>query len=229
MYGSSFCIVTRRPRALSRRPSEEAVIPLPSETGHATGDEDVLGQRRTSVSESFDAATGEHPTPRPPVPRASGRRGPAAAGLGNLRASHGHRHDHPRLGPHRPGAAARRRPGGSAPGVRGRAPPHLRRRRLRRVGRRDAGRGPPVPRRVLQPGAPLPPAGVGWATCSACGPSTRRGLTTVLAGLGLVACTYLAGRLVSDRAGGLLAGGLVAFTGSILWVTGPAVGRRRRA
>src|SRR5262249_38327838 len=31
MYGSSFCIVTRRPRALRSRPSEEAVSPFPSE------------------------------------------------------------------------------------------------------------------------------------------------------------------------------------------------------
>src|SRR5262245_40350139 len=31
MYGSSFCIVTRRPRILRRRPSEEAVRPLPRE------------------------------------------------------------------------------------------------------------------------------------------------------------------------------------------------------
>src|SRR5690606_36389220 len=29
MYGSSFCIVTRRPRAFSRRPREEAVMPFP--------------------------------------------------------------------------------------------------------------------------------------------------------------------------------------------------------
>src|SRR6478735_5708859 len=29
MYGSSFCMVTRRPRALSNRPSEEAVRPFP--------------------------------------------------------------------------------------------------------------------------------------------------------------------------------------------------------
>src|SRR5438552_16718065 len=31
MYGSSFCSVTRRPRLFSRRPSEEAVSPFPSE------------------------------------------------------------------------------------------------------------------------------------------------------------------------------------------------------
>src|SRR4029077_2982483 len=31
MYGSSLIIVTRRPRHLSNRPSEEAVRPLPSE------------------------------------------------------------------------------------------------------------------------------------------------------------------------------------------------------
>src|SRR3954453_21992891 len=30
-YGSSFCMGTRRPRALSSRPSDEAVSPLPSE------------------------------------------------------------------------------------------------------------------------------------------------------------------------------------------------------
>src|SRR5438105_3935955 len=31
MYGSSFCIVTRRPRLLRRRPREAAVMPLPRE------------------------------------------------------------------------------------------------------------------------------------------------------------------------------------------------------
>src|SRR3954447_6979691 len=31
MYGSSFCMVTRRPRILSKRPSEAPVSPLPSE------------------------------------------------------------------------------------------------------------------------------------------------------------------------------------------------------
>ena len=31
MYGSSFCIVTRRPRSFSSRPSDDAVRPLPSE------------------------------------------------------------------------------------------------------------------------------------------------------------------------------------------------------
>ena len=31
MYGSSFCMVTRRPRCLSKRPSDAAVSPLPSE------------------------------------------------------------------------------------------------------------------------------------------------------------------------------------------------------
>ena len=31
MYGSSFCSVTRRPRSLSRRPSDDAVSPLPRE------------------------------------------------------------------------------------------------------------------------------------------------------------------------------------------------------
>src|SRR4051794_29627671 len=31
MYGSSFCIVTRRPRPFSRRPRDDAVMPLPRE------------------------------------------------------------------------------------------------------------------------------------------------------------------------------------------------------
>jgi hypothetical protein len=31
MYGSSFCIVTRRPRLFSKRPNEAAVRPLPRE------------------------------------------------------------------------------------------------------------------------------------------------------------------------------------------------------
>ena len=46
-------------------------------------------------------------------------------------------------------------------------------------------------------------------------------LSTLLAGLGLVVVAYLAGRLISDRSGALLAGGFVALTGSVLWVTAP--------
>ena len=44
MYGSSFCIVTRRPRLFSSRPSDDAVRPLPEGTRHTAGDEDVLRQ-----------------------------------------------------------------------------------------------------------------------------------------------------------------------------------------
>jgi len=46
-------------------------------------------------------------------------------------------------------------------------------------------------------------------------------LLSVLAGVLLVSVTYLAGRAVTDRAGALLAAGLVSVTGSVLWVTGP--------
>src|SRR5690242_509715 len=50
MYGSSFCMVTRRPRALRRRPSEEAVMPLPRElaTPPVTKMCFVTGQQRTA-------------------------------------------------------------------------------------------------------------------------------------------------------------------------------------
>ena len=46
-------------------------------------------------------------------------------------------------------------------------------------------------------------------------------LLSVLAGVLLVGATYVAGRLVTDRAGALLAAGLVCTSASILWVTGP--------
>ncbi len=46
-------------------------------------------------------------------------------------------------------------------------------------------------------------------------------LAAVLAGAGLVIVTYLAGQLVSDRGGAILAAGLVGFSGSVMWVTGP--------
>ena len=42
MYGSSFCIVTRRPRSFSSRPSELAVEALAERAGHPSGHEDVL-------------------------------------------------------------------------------------------------------------------------------------------------------------------------------------------
>src|SRR3954453_1414154 len=53
-YGSSFCMVTRRPRDFSRRPSEEAVRPLPSEEAtppvtkmcFVTGDHHIVRRRR---------------------------------------------------------------------------------------------------------------------------------------------------------------------------------------
>jgi len=47
MYGSSLIIVSRRPRHLRSRPSDEAVSPLPSDERHTAGDEDVLGQARS--------------------------------------------------------------------------------------------------------------------------------------------------------------------------------------
>lgn len=46
-------------------------------------------------------------------------------------------------------------------------------------------------------------------------------LTSLLAAVALVAATYLAGRAVTDRAGALLAAGLVTVTASVLWVTAP--------
>ena len=46
-------------------------------------------------------------------------------------------------------------------------------------------------------------------------------LLGLAAALLVAGATYLAGRAVSDRAGGLLAAGLVTTAGSVLWVTGP--------
>src|SRR5438067_9828008 len=49
MYGSSFCIVTRRPRLFRSRPRDEAVRPLPSELA-------------TPPVTKMCFATGTHPT-----------------------------------------------------------------------------------------------------------------------------------------------------------------------
>lgn len=46
-------------------------------------------------------------------------------------------------------------------------------------------------------------------------------LLAVLAGVVVVGATYMAGRAVTDRAGALLAAGLVSVTASVLWVTAP--------
>ncbi len=46
-------------------------------------------------------------------------------------------------------------------------------------------------------------------------------LVSVAAALLLVGATYAAGRLVADRAGGLIAAGLVSLTATSLWITGP--------
>src|SRR5262249_29370111 len=75
MYGSSFCMVTRSPRLLSNRPSEEAVSPLPNElvTPPVTK---MCFAKTLPPLESINAALGGS-TGRPPhltVPGA-GRRG----------------------------------------------------------------------------------------------------------------------------------------------------------
>lgn len=44
---------------------------------------------------------------------------------------------------------------------------------------------------------------------------------SLVAALVLVSATYLAGRAVADRAGAVLAAGLVTGTASIIWITGP--------
>ena len=46
-------------------------------------------------------------------------------------------------------------------------------------------------------------------------------LLSVAAGLALVGATYLAGRTITDRAGALVAAGVVATTATMLWITGP--------
>ena len=49
MYGSSFCIVTRRPRSFSKRPSEEPVRPLPRELATPPVTKMCFGIGMTSV------------------------------------------------------------------------------------------------------------------------------------------------------------------------------------
>src|SRR4029079_11806400 len=60
MYGSSFCIVTRRPRHLRSLPSDDAVRPLPSELATPPVTKMCLQLRRGPAS----FATGSHPTSR---------------------------------------------------------------------------------------------------------------------------------------------------------------------
>ena len=80
----------------------------------------------------------------------------------------------------RPGRRHRRP---AAPGLLRRAPPHLRRRRVRRLGGGDAGRRPAVPGRVLEPGPALPAPGLGWPTCSGSAPLDAPGCSSVAAGV----------------------------------------------
>jgi Dolichyl-phosphate-mannose-protein mannosyltransferase len=49
-------------------------------------------------------------------------------------------------------------------------------------------------------------------------------LLAVAAGVGVTLAVYAAGRRVTSRGGALLAGGLVATSGSVLWVSGPLTG-----
>ena len=84
----------------------------------------------------------DHPSPAPPPTRLRRRCGPRLDRLARRRGA-GRAH----------GRAA-------LPGPAGQPPPHLRRRRVRRLGGGDARRRRAVPRRVLQPGAALPAAGL---------------------------------------------------------------------
>ena len=49
-------------------------------------------------------------------------------------------------------------------------------------------------------------------------------LLAIAAGVGVTLAVYAAGRRVTSRGGALLAGGLVATSGSVLWVSGPLTG-----
>ncbi len=57
--------------------------------------------------------------------------------------------------------------------------------------------------------------GLGWRTTNA------PRLISMAAALVLVGSTYVAGRIVSDRTGGIIAAGIVTATATSLWITGP--------
>src|SRR6478735_8373323 len=104
-YGSSFCIVTRSPRATSRLPREEAVNPLPSEEAtppvtkmclvslpfptefHHRAPDAAVANRRAGVSQS-EPAPELSAGPRRPTP--SSRRTPISPHLTD-RAEHRYR------------------------------------------------------------------------------------------------------------------------------------------
>ena len=97
---------------------------------------------------------------------------------------------------------------------------------LRVVGAGDAQRPPAVPRRVLEPGAGVPPARV--ARRPARVPHARRAAPAHRSrpGVLLTIAVYSCARRVTTRGHALLAAGLVTTSGSVLWVTG--AGQRRR-
>src|SRR4051812_33443377 len=75
-YGSNFCTWTWSPRALRRRPSEAAVMPLPRDEttppvtntyfvfGRLTGEIPCLGSRETSVAAPGDGSRNRTGAPR---------------------------------------------------------------------------------------------------------------------------------------------------------------------
>src|SRR3954470_7055216 len=103
MYGSSFCIVTRRPRSLSNRPSEEAVKPFPRElatppvTKMCLGIRNDLRLRRTdNGTAAYRAAVGTRgsgsgrPHYDDPNDRAVQRSGSHPDGVGGVEAIRHH-------------------------------------------------------------------------------------------------------------------------------------------
>src|SRR5580704_11174850 len=79
MYGSSLHMVTRRPRHLRSRPSEEAVRPLPSEleTPPVTKMNLLTPPAGRRTSSQLLVAPFHDNRPNPPMWRTSGRAGPA--------------------------------------------------------------------------------------------------------------------------------------------------------
>src|SRR6266536_6619000 len=81
IYGSSFCIVTRRPLLLSRRPSEEAVSPFPRLDATPPV---------TKMCLTTTTSASREPTPGARHPRRNLREGTG----GHHRIYHGARHGH---------------------------------------------------------------------------------------------------------------------------------------
>ncbi len=168
MYGSSFCIVTRRPRDLQQPPERRGGEPLAEARCHATGHEDVL---RHDPAFSHDLPCDDTKTdrrrPYHVVPRSSctatvppsmaETSSVEQADRGVLTPGRGRRV--PALAHGRAGARRGHR-GAAAPRALCHPIARVRRRRVRVVGARHAARRPALPRRVLEPGPGVPSPGL---------------------------------------------------------------------